>query len=209
MENCSTRILIIEDHTVFREVLSQWLDRREEFSVVGAVGTLDEAEAMMDKVEADLVLTDLTLGEEEALQRLPKWIKFYRKARFLVFTGTRNPLSAERAMNVGAVGVISKAEPAEKLIEALLKAREGICSVSGSYTDVGGKSRSGSILTRREEELMRELACGNTPIDIARSMGVSVKTVNRHRENIKNKLNLSSTNALIREAFRMFPTADE
>lgn len=203
-----TKILLAEDHLLVRETLMLWLEETEEFTVAGTAGDIDEVEEELETKRVDIVLLDLGLGDDDALHRIEQWKYRHPRIKFLVLSASRNFLIAQRALEKGAIGFVSKSDSHHDLMKGLKAARKGKTFLSESVSPVSGREHSGAIpqLTRRETEILRELASGQPNRVLASRLGVSPKTIERHRENIKHKLGLKTATEVVREAMRLFPS---
>lgn len=202
------RVLLAEDHALVRETLALWLADQEGFQVVRTAASIREVTDCLAAGDIEIVLLDLALGDEDALPKIRSWRRKFPRVRFLVLSANRNYLIAKKAMDSGAIGFVSKSDPSENLLEGLLRAADGKPFFSDSISPFSGRKRSPRYpeLTCREEEILREVAAGRTNRLIAERIGLSTKTIERHRENIKRKLKLGSSAELIREAARLFPS---
>ncbi|MGE9291415.1 MAG: LuxR C-terminal-related transcriptional regulator [Puniceicoccales bacterium] len=201
-------MLIAEDHVLVRDTIKLWLSGREEFKVADTAESVAGVSKSLKSRKIDIVILDLALGDDDALHEIEHWKASHPDVRFLILSASRNYLIAKRALDSGAHAFVSKSDPAEELIKGLLSTRKGLSYVSHSISPYMGREKSGCLpdLTRREEEILREIASGRNNRGIADRLGISGKTVERHRENIKRKLQLTSSSELIREAVRLFPS---
>ncbi len=204
----SSRLLIAEDHILVRDTIKLWLAGRKEFTVVETTETVAGVTKALDTIEIDIVILDLALGNDDALHEIERWKTKHPHVRFLIMSASRNYLIAKRAIDNGAHAFISKSDSSEELIKGLQLVRENKTYASRSITPYTGREKSVRLpnLTKREEEILREVASGRTNREIAARLEISGKTVERHRENLKKKLNLSSSSELLREAARLFPS---
>ncbi len=203
-----TKVLLVEDHILVRESLILWLKGLADFRVEGVASSIDEARTSLETRDIDIVLLDLGLGDEDCLHEIAGWKKAYPGVDFLVLSASRSFLIAQRAMENGAVGFISKSDSPDDLVKGLESARAGKPFLSKSFSSRPGREPSAdvSLLTARERDILRELASGKPNREIALRLGISTKTVERHRENIKHKLGLANGSGLICEAVRLFPS---
>jgi len=200
-------LLIAEDHALVRETIVYWLSSNESYKVACTASTIPEVTEALETHRINTVILDLALGDEDALHKIEYWRMKHPDVRFLILSASLSYLIAKRAMENGADAYICKSDPPEELIEGLDKICEGEQYVSRSISAYAGGAKSGLIpkLTRREEDVLRQVAEGKTNREIAKRLGISSRTVERHRENMKSKLNLSSGSDLTREAIRLFP----
>ena len=204
----ASRLLIAEDHVLVRDTINLWLSGRDEFIVIDTTESVTGVTQSLATHDIDIVILDLALGDDDALHEIQAWKTAHPDVRFLILSASRNYLIAKRALENGANAFVSKSDSSEELIRGLLSVRSGLSYVSHSISPYVGREKSARLpnLTRREEEILREVASGRTNRGIASRLGISGKTVERHRENIKRKLQLTSSSELIREAVRLFPS---
>lgn len=207
-ENDISRVLIVDDHTLVRESIVQWLAEFADFMVVGSTSNLEDTNSFLENEYVDIILLDLGLRDEDALDEIVRWKNDFPEIEILVLSASQNFLIARRCLDSGAAGFVSKSDSADELLEGLRAARKGKTFLSKSIQPFEGREKSNSLpkLTCREEEILREIASGQPNRRIATRLGISTKTVERHRENLKKKLCLSSSSELIREAVRLFPS---
>lgn len=203
-----TKVLIVEDHILVSETLMLWLEESAEFKVEGSARSINDAIRELETKDFNIVLLDLGLCDEDALHHIDDWKEAFPDIQILVLSASRNDLIAQRALENGAIGFVSKSDSSEDLIRGLESARAGIHFLSKSVSPFLERERSACLpqLTRREEQILRELASGQPNREIALRLGIRTKTIERHRENIKHKLGLSTASELVREAVRLFPS---
>jgi DNA-binding NarL/FixJ family response regulator len=164
------------------------------------------------ELKPDAAIIDLSLKTGGGLELIKQLRTQPLKTRLLVFTMLDETIYAERALRAGADGFITKEEGAEKAVEAIRLLRQGKRYVSAEVaervlqTAVGGKSGAGNgagKLSDRELEILEHISSGLGSRQIASKLGVSLKTVESHREHIKLKLNLSSAAELVNYAYSL------
>lgn len=197
------RILWVEDHLLLRDALASLLKQSREFNLHAVVDSSLEAERILQRDSIDLLLLDLTLQHENTMPKIASWRTQFPSVNILVLSATNNPSTIRQALDSGAIGFVSKLDPVGDLLTALRRAARKSSFVSQRVKGPG--ISRGHDLSRREEEVLREIAGGKPVRDIARRLGISPKTVERHKENLKLKLNLENAPSLLREAMRLFP----
>ncbi len=202
----TSSLLIAEDHVLVRDTIISWLSQHEEFRVVSTADSISGISESLQSQRIDIVVLDLALGDEDALHQISQWKKSHPNVRFLILSASRNYSIAKRALENGALAFVSKSDPAEDFIKGLRSVRANRSYLSASLSPFlsGEKSDLAPSLTRREEDILREVASGRTSREIASRLGISNRTVERHRDNIKSKLKLTSRAELIRHAIRLF-----
>ena len=194
-----------------RETIAFWFSNNSEFEVVGMASTVGQVTEALETKPLDILVLDLALGGEDALHEIEGWHEKHPQIRILVLSASLSYLIARRAMEGGAAAFISKSDSSEELVEGLRKVRDGSTYISRSVQPYLNRTKSTRLpqLTRREEDILREVASGRRNREIAGRLEISSRTVERHRENIKSKLQLSSGAELVREAIRLFPSEGE
>lgn len=206
-----TRIVIIDDHPIVRRGLAQLIDGSPDLCVVGEAASCAEAHELLARCEPDVAVVDLSLDDGNGLELLGALRTRYPKVRSIVFSIHDAELYAPRALKAGASGFVSKTQPCSEVLVAIRSLTEGQIYVApevaqrilrrmsnGAETVTGG---SVDLLSDRELEVFEFIGRGHTTGEIARALHLSPKTVETHRQRIKNKLGIDSgTKLLIRAA---------
>lgn len=192
------RVLVVEDHPAVREGLAALLEREGGCRVVGRADASAPALQLAEQLAPDLVVLDLMLGAADGLALLKELATRAPASRVLVFTLQSEDIYAVRCLRAGARGYVMKNEPVDALYAAVRVVAAGGLRFSSRVTQAvlesaqaGAKpAPSGDIaqLTDRELQVFRLTGLAVPTREVAAQLGVSVKTVEAHRENIKNKL---------------------
>jgi len=204
------KILVVDDHPLFREGLVRVLNQEKDLEVCGEASDNDEALKQLAALKPDLVLMDITLEGMNGIE-LTKLIRVrWPKLPILVLSMHKESLYADRALRAGANGYIMKREDGPNLLEAIRQVLQGHVYVSKAVNDAmlqtmasGGRHFSSSpveSLSDREFEIFQLIGEGYGTRQIADEIHVSIKTVETHREHIREKLNLNSTFELVQHA---------
>jgi len=207
------RVLIVDDHPVFRAGLTGLVNLEADLSVCGEAHDATQAMSAIESLKPDLVLLDMSLPGKSGLELLKDIRAAYPQALVLIISMHDEALYAERVIRAGGRGYIMKQEGPEKVIKAVRKVLEGGISVSERIsalildTLAGSpgpqkKAASVSALTDREFEVYRCIGQGKEPQEIARVLHLSIKTVDTHRGHIKRKLGLKNNTELVHHATR-------
>jgi len=199
--NTIIRILIIDDHPLFRKGVGQIISDEPNFEVVGeAASGLDGIE-LAQQLNPDLVLLDLNMKGIDGLETLRRLKQMDLKSRYVVLTVSDAEEDLLEALKSGADGYLLKDMEPEDLRSNLVKAALGVTVLQDSLTEVLKKAliepdtrttASDVSLTERETEILDCLAEGMNNKNIARKLGISDTTVKVHIKNILRKLNLTS-----------------
>ena len=206
------RILLVDDHALVRHGLGLLLSKHPEFVVCGEAGTYDEAVAVAEQMKPDLAVVDVTLKDRSGLDLVREWRERQPGLRALVLSMHDEREYAERALRAGARGYVMKENADEVVVEALHTVLRGEVYASPDVSarmlrqmaDGGKPAEAGGVdsLTSREAEIFRALGEGLTSRKIAERFGLSERTIEVHRANIKRKLGCEDTAQLLREAVR-------
>jgi len=205
----TVRVFLVDDHTLVRAGLERVLQSNPRITVVGEAGDVEGALEGLSRLTPDVVIVDIALGRRSGLDLLTSMRAEGMSARALVVTMHDTTTYAERALRAGALGFIGKDAPVDALHAAVLKVARGELAVPDALAQAV-LARSGGLatdelnplapLTDREVEVLRLLGLGKTTREVAEALGISAKTVETHRVNIKNKLGIDGLGELIRFA---------
>lgn len=209
-------ILIVDDHPFMRAGLAQLIDRQPDLHVTHEAGNPAEALGVLAKVRPDLVLTDITMPGRSGPEFVRDLLALQPGLPVLVISMHDESVYAERMLRAGARGYIMKEAGGEALLVALRQVLAGQIYVSAKLQarlleNLSGGSPRGSNspvakLSDREFEVFQLIGQGRATQEIAAQLRLSPKTVDVHRANIKAKLGLTDTTALVRHAVRWVET---
>ncbi len=199
------RIVLVEDHAMFRQGLVALFDDQPNFEVVGQAAGADEGIALLVDLKPDVAVIDLRLEGRSGIELLREWRKTDPQAASVVLTSSRKPEHAVSAAEAGALGYVLKDEVFEDLIRAVNEANAGRRFYSAGVSNllVGHQVQPRPNLTKRELEVLSHVVSGDTNRRISSKLGISVKTVESHRSNIMRKLKVGSTAELVRSAIEL------
>ena len=202
------RVFLADDHTIVREGLKLLLEAQSDLTVVGEAADGRETVRLVKEIRPDVVVMDLKLPGMGGLEAIRRILRRDPGARILVFSMYEEALFAERAMQAGAVGYITKSSAPEVLIEAVERVSCGRTFLGPDITQelaLAERKREANPLGKlspREFEVFRLLAEGRGTADIARLLGVSYKTVANYSTGLRNKLEVSTTAELVHLAIQ-------
>jgi DNA-binding NarL/FixJ family response regulator len=204
------RVLLVEDHPMVRHGMRAVLDTTPDLRVCAEASTPEEALAALEDAPPDVVCLDLILGQADGISLIRAMLATVPRLRILVLSVRDEDAFAERCLRAGALGYAMKTETNESLITALRRVAQGKVHLSPRVAmhvlqDVPrhtGQRMGIPGLTDRELQVFQLIGLGWTTRQISAQLGIGIKTVETHRENIKNKLRIEHTTALVREATR-------
>ncbi len=207
-----TRVLLVEDHPTMREGLIRVIEREADLTVCGEADTIQRALEMIASSNPDIAVVDITLGGQNGIELIKDIKVRHPRLPVLVHSMHDESVYAERALRAGAKGYISKKEPAQKLLQAIREVIRGEIFLSEAVTRqilhaVGadqsvGKASPFRALSDREFEVFELTGQGLGTKEIAGALHLSEKTVQAHRDHIRQKLNLPDGRGLTRLATR-------
>jgi DNA-binding NarL/FixJ family response regulator len=205
------RVFIVDDHPMMREGLAQLISQEQDLTVCGEAEDVAEALQKIGELKPDLALVDITLRSTNGLELIKDLRIRTPGTAVLVISMHDESLYAERVLRAGGRGYIMKQEGGKKLMTAIRHVLTGKTyvseKISAKILDLfSGRPTEGASpverLTDREFEVFQLIAQGLSTKEIADKLHVSAKTVEVHRVNIKQKLNVATAPELIRFAVR-------
>jgi DNA-binding NarL/FixJ family response regulator len=192
------RILVVDDHEVVRCGIKS-LVADTDIEVVAEAASSDEAVRMASEYKPDVVLMDIRMPGGDGLTALGRIKLDYPDMPVLVLSTYDNPTYVARAVALGAAGYVLKGAPRERLIETIQVAargesawtREELRRVTGALATPRLSSDVEVPLTKRESEVLRQLALGLTNKEIAQALSISYETVKEHVQHILRKVGVS------------------
>jgi DNA-binding NarL/FixJ family response regulator len=207
-----SKILIVDDHPMVRERLGELINQEADLATCGEADDAFTAMAAIATAKPDLAIVDISLKDTYGIELIKDIKKQYPKLPVLVVSMHDESLYAERALRAGARGYVTKQEASRKVVLAIRQILAGDIYVSEKLAAVlvrrvaGGRSDNGGspadLLTDRELEIFQLLGGGHVVREIAKRLHVSVKTVEAHRANIKQKLNFKTSAELLHYAIQ-------
>jgi two-component system response regulator NreC len=202
------RILIADDHRIMRAGLKSLLNADPGLDVIGEATTSNEAMVLAKELFPDVILLDIGMPGNENLDALKELVKLSPEIKILVLTMHEDTELLQECLRQGASGYIIKRAAESELVDAIYAVQRGIVYVHPemiqSLVSNSKKSMKQSKelepLTNREIEVLVLIAKGNTNKQISEQLNISTRTVETHRSNIMDKLNLHSRVELVRYA---------
>ncbi|GAA0959956.1 response regulator transcription factor [Actinocorallia libanotica] len=209
----TTRVLLADDHALVRRGVRMILNGATGFEVVAEAGDGAEAIALARAHHPDLAVLDVAMPRLTGLQAARELSLLYPELRILMLSMHDNEQYFFQSLKAGACGYVLKSAADRDLIEACRAAMRGesflypdaVATLVREYLERlrQGHEVPDTVLTAREEEVLKLIAEGHSSKEIAETLAISVKTVQRHRANLLDKLGLHDRLALTRYAIRV------
>jgi DNA-binding NarL/FixJ family response regulator len=206
-----SRILIVDDHPLFRQGLREMILREPGWQVCGEAANATEAIRLVQETTPDLVIVDISLGQTDGIELLQALAKKNPELPMLVVSMHDESLYSERSINAGAMGYVMKLEPPSTVKTAIHRVLEGEMYLSHKMAmsliaklthgdSAVPKETPRDLLSERELEVFRLLGTGKGARQLAQELNITVATVNSFRARIKEKLHLKSSTELMLHA---------
>ena len=211
-KDASARILIVDDHPLFRDGLRQLIDRESGLSVCGEATEIEEALRLASETKPDLVIVDISLGNQSGIDLIRNLKLTDAELPVLVVSMHDESLYAERALRAGAMGYVMKHEPPKTFKVAIHSVLAGEMFLSAKMATSlvaklmrGGKAQEQTpvgLLSDRELEVFHRLGQGKGTRQIAEELSLTVRTISSFRARIKEKLQVKNSAELVLQAIR-------
>ncbi|MDD5403074.1 MAG: response regulator [Sulfuricella sp.] len=200
----SIRVLLVDDHTLFRKGLAELLERNPQISVAGVTGSAEEARQLLEELKPDVMVTDLHMQPVDGLSLLRQLQQEGNGIPTLVLTVSNAEEDLANVLRAGARGYLLKDMEPDDVADAIVRAARGETVVAPSMTmKLVGLLQNNQpaaqqpasmldLLTQREREILSHLALGESNKVIARQLDISHDTVKLHVRHILSKLSLTS-----------------
>jgi DNA-binding NarL/FixJ family response regulator len=211
LESMQIKIVIAEDHQLFREGLATLLSDAKDFEIVALAGNGIDAIKKIKELGPDVVLMDISMPEMDGIKATQSIVAVKPGIKVIALSMHTEKQYIKGMFEAGASGYLLKNCSYEELIKAIHTVNSGEKYLSNKITEIMildylGKEESvpvaTAILTERESEILKLIAEGHSVIDISERLFVSVKTIGTHKQHILEKLNLKSTTDLVKYALR-------
>ncbi|MDT8281594.1 MAG: response regulator transcription factor [Gammaproteobacteria bacterium] len=206
-------IFIVDDHMLVRNGLRQLIEGEPDLSVCNEASSIAETLQLIGQTKPDLVIIDLSLPDGNGLKLIERLLARQPQLAILVSSMHDESLFAVRALKAGAKGYINKSATGDELLAAINQVLDGKKFISAQVTEnlilnndaeVSPRPEQSPVnqLSNRELEVFEFIGRGMGTGDIARTLNLSIKTIESHRANIKKKLGLITSGDLIRSAIQ-------
>jgi DNA-binding NarL/FixJ family response regulator len=205
-------VLLAEDHTIVREGLKKLLEAENDIEVVGEAATGRQAVDMTKKLRPAVIIMDIAMPQMNGLEATRQILKAFPDAKVLILSAHSDDAYVERVTALGAVGYLIKQTSAHFLSEAIREVQKGNTFFSPSIAkrlrhhnqkslDRKGRPKAKAVrLSSREMEVLQLIAEGEANKQIAAELGISTKTVEKHRDHLMRKLDIHDAAGLTRYA---------
>ncbi|HAH05925.1 MAG TPA: DNA-binding response regulator [Elusimicrobia bacterium] len=204
------KVFIVDDHPVVRDGVRAYLSMQKAISVVGEAADDREALRKLKKLEPDIILLDISLPSLDGGELARRLRLSSPRAKIIAFSVHSSQEYVVRMARCGAHGYVMKDKPTTKLVEAIQRVHQGGLYFPPNMSDAilapGTKQFPGeekeAELTPREREVLGLLAEGLANKEVARKLGISVRTAETHRERLSHKLNILTVAGLTKYAIQ-------
>jgi len=205
-------VLIVEDHTMVREGLRMMLELESGMKIIGEASDGRKALVMAMELRPDVVLMDIAMPGLNGLEATRQMIKALPAIRIIILTAHGDDAYVKSAVDAGAVGFLLKQDSTHDVCRAIREVHNGGIHYSTSIakrfirinpkttTRAGKSERKAPKLTSREIEVLQLIAEGKTNKETAAELKISIKTVEKHRGHLMEKLDIHDTAGLTRHA---------
>lgn len=210
VSNSPKKIFIVDDHPLVRQGLRDFINHDDGLTVCGEAASRKDALSFIGENTPDIMLIDLSLGEDSGLDLIKDVTVNFPKVKMLVLSMQDELLYAERVLRAGASGYLTKDADPKRLIQAVHTVLDGGFYASENVTQKILRSRTAKAaddgsdpigrLSDQELTVFERIGNGKSTAEIAEQMGLSIKTIETYRSRIKNKLGLTSSAELVQRA---------
>jgi len=206
------KVLLVDDHQIVRDGIIKLLGGRDDIKIVGEASNGKEAIDFCDRETPDVILMDIAMPDMNGIEASHQILKKHSRCRIIILSMHADKLFVSRAFAAGVSGYLLKDCDIDEIIEAIQSVASNQTYVSPlvAGTVVEGFRESiknmptdeAEVLTDREREVLQLIAEGKTSKEIASSLDLSTKTIDAHRQQIMDKLNIHSIAGLTRYALK-------
>jgi DNA-binding NarL/FixJ family response regulator len=182
------RVLCVDDHPLMREGIASIIRNEPDMSLVAEAATGQEAISLFREYRPDMTLMDLRLPDMSGIDVVAAIRTQFPDARILMLTTFEGDVEIQRALEAGAQGYLLKSMPRKKLVEAIRKVQMGAKSIPPEVAAQLAEHMGEESLTKREVDVLQQIARGNRNKDIADLLFISEETVKGHVKHIMEKL---------------------
>lgn len=206
------RVLIADDHPIFRRGLCDVIEAEASLRLVGQAGNGEEALRLIDQLRPDIAILDVRMPKLTGLQTARNLMKKRSPVKLVLLTAHEDEALLNEALNLGIHAYVLKENAVEDLVNAIRSVASGETFISASLTGMLLRRRAQSEALRRdrpgldkltptERRILKLIADDKTSKEIANVLACAVRTVETHRQNISTKLELTGSHSLLKFAY--------
>ncbi len=207
------KILIVDDHKMFRDGIRAILEQETDLEVTGEAGSARELYAAVEGALPDIILMDITLGDSNGIDLSKALLEKYPKIRILAVSMHLESMYILKMLENGVSGYILKEAGKSEMLNAIRAVAAGASYFSQQVSSMlvahlqrkntqPSRNKTEVLLTRREIEVLRMIASERSNQEIADQLYISIRTVDTHRRNLLQKLGLKNTAGLVKYAIK-------
>jgi DNA-binding NarL/FixJ family response regulator len=203
MELC--KLIIADDHPIIRSGIKQLIELNKGFHVIGEAGDGMDLLSLIQGNSVDIVIIDLQMPRMMGFEAIWEIKRRYPKTKFIILSGFLDEENIRNSLSAGANGIVSKASFAKELIKAIETVWKGGVYFSpdiltSNIVAYSSACLDKTVLSHREKQIVKLIAEGFTSKEIGTLIGISSRTVDKHRAHIMRKLQIDNIVALVRYA---------
>lgn len=202
-----TNILIADDHRIIRDGIKAMLNDINDYKIVSEASDGYEVMKLLNSAKVDVVIMDINMPFKDGIKTTQEIVAIYPSVKIIALSMYEDKTMVKKMVNSGAMGYIFKGASKEELINAIENVREGKKYFSNDVfalllQEENENNRQGEILSSREIEILKLIAEEYTNPEIAEKLFLSIRTVDTHRRNLLQKLEVKNTAGLVKYAIR-------
>lgn len=194
-------ILIADDHDIFRQSLALLLENRTQHTVVGHVAEFSSLLSRIEELKPHCILLDYHMPGGDPMETADAINRKHPDVKIIVLTGAQSPAILKQLSQHQFTGLLHKRDSADIILQAIEQVAEGERFLSSSVEDMLGEIEVD--LTQREMQVLAQFMEGKSPVNIADELNISIRTVEKHKENMMKKLGVSSSVQLVEAGHRI------
>lgn len=204
------KVVLVDDHKLFRDGLQSLLNDSQQIEVVKAYASSEDLLNNLKNLQTDIIVTDISMGDKNGIELTEFMTREVPCIKMMILSMHNNEEFILKALEAGAKAYLPKDIAGSELIDAILKVHQGeeYYNQMISNTIMKGLARKGhdekeiSVLTSRETDVLIHVANGLMNKEVADTLNISIRTVDCHKNNIMRKLQVNNTAELVKYAIR-------
>ncbi len=197
------KIFLLDDHKIIRDGIKSILHESDTYIISGEEGDPVRFVDILSKIDADILLLDLSLPQVSGFQLIPKVRKERPDIKIIILSMHNDPEFKQRCFMLGAQGYLAKDSDSQEFVIALDTVRQGKVYAPHTIPSESEEKKGSGVLTHREVEVLKLLANGFSSKQIGEELSISTRTVETHRLNIMKKLSTSNSAETISVAAKL------